>query len=148
MPLSDAWIDAAAGWCSGAAAVLAVQPVDTILTRRQAGLKLVTISGSSGSMAASLGPTPTFAITNLWRGAWPMIAAVPFQNALLMGGYGLGLAYTTTGIGNGESHGLDPSHKDQPVEPSYAAIFVGGTTGGILQSFLMSPVELVKVNIV
>lgn len=62
-----------------------------------------------------------------------MIWSVPMQNALLMGGYGVG-------------------QKFFPVDDHYdrnrqlMAIFVGGCTGGLLQSFFMSPVELIKVT--
>lgn len=58
-----------------------------------------------------------------------MIGAVPLQNALLMGGYGVGQNW------------VDRDHPDR-----LTAIFVGGCTGGVLQSFLMSPVEFVKVS--
>jgi len=139
MPLSDAWVDFVAGWCSGAAAVLALQPVDTVLTRWQAGLvAAATTNGPTASgggtaflrnMARSL--TESAGTTALWRGSSPMIGAVPIQNALLMGGYGVGQKYSETY--DATNHRI-------------AAIFVGGCTGGILQSFLMSPVELVKVS--
>ena len=120
MPLSDAWIDFVAGWCSGAAAVVCCQPVDTVLTRWQAGL---------GDVAAARQFTQRAGIAALWRGASPMITAVPVQNALLMGGYGVGQAYSA-------AHAPDYRR---------TAIFMGGCTGGVLQSFLMSPVELLKV---
>ena len=58
-----------------------------------------------------------------------MIGAVPLQNALLMGGYGVGQNW------------VDRDHPDR-----LTAIFVGGCTGGVVQSFLMSPVEFVKVS--
>jgi solute carrier family 25 carnitine/acylcarnitine transporter 20/29 len=127
MPLSDAWIDFAAGWCSGGAAVLACQPFDTVLTRWQAGIVQVQAAGALGRDARAL--TQTAGWTALWRGASPMIGAVPLQNALLMGGYGVGQQYA------------------EHYQPDWrkTAIFVGGCTGGLLQSFLMSPVELVKV---
>eukprot|EP00522_Entomoneis_paludosa_P012384 CAMPEP_0172457714 /NCGR_PEP_ID=MMETSP1065-20121228/23753_1 /TAXON_ID=265537 /ORGANISM="Amphiprora paludosa, Strain CCMP125" /LENGTH=279 /DNA_ID=CAMNT_0013211601 /DNA_START=131 /DNA_END=967 /DNA_ORIENTATION=+ len=134
MTLSDAWVDFVAGWCSGAAAVLALQPVDTVLTRWQAGLTVQTQGAGVGgavfvrSMAKSL--TETSGFVALWRGSSPMIGAVPIQNALLMGGYGVGQKY---------SEAYAPNHR-------IAAIFIGGCTGGVLQSFLMSPVELVKVS--
>jgi solute carrier family 25 carnitine/acylcarnitine transporter 20/29 len=66
----------------------------------------------------------------LWRGASPMITAVPLQNAVLMGGYGGGKRYAEQ---------YAPEHK-------LAAVFVGGSTGGFWQSFLMSPVEYIKVT--
>jgi solute carrier family 25 carnitine/acylcarnitine transporter 20/29 len=89
------------------------------LTRWQAGLVEAT---SARSMAE------TFGFKALWRGASPMMSAVPLQNAILMGGYGIGQNYAE-------------AKNDRLV-----AIFVGGCVGGALQSFLMSPVELVKVS--
>lgn len=126
MTLSDAWVDFVAGWCSGAVAVVVIQPVDTILTRLQAAPLTAQMSASNATL--SLAQTQGF--RSLWRGATPMMSAVPVQNSLLMGGYGVGQAY---------SEMYAPDHK-------FAAIFTGGLVGGILQSFVMSPVELVKVN--
>lgn len=138
MPLSDAWIDGLAGWCSGAVSVWAVQPVDTILTRWQAVkipvMTTVTVASSSASPTTALSLARTFTHSAgwsaLWRGASPMITAVPLQNALLMGGYGVGTKYSE----------LYAPHA------RYTSIFVGGLVGGIVQSFLMSPVELLKVT--
>lgn len=160
--ISGAWVDFAAGWCSGAAAVVALQPVDTVLTRWQAGVTLVNLSGSgagasgvarASSVAAAPLPAGSAAggsllalsearalasrasLRALWSGSSPMVTAVPFQNALLMGGYGVGQKW----YGDGGEGGGDQNRRD-------AAVFVGGCVGGIFQSFLMSPVELVKVN--
>lgn len=55
-----------------------------------------------------------------------MIGAVPFQSALLMTGYGAGKQYSPDG--------------------SLWGVFLGGCTGGMVQSFFMSPVELIKVQ--
>jgi solute carrier family 25 carnitine/acylcarnitine transporter 20/29 len=62
-----------------------------------------------------------------------MIGAVPIQNALLMSGYGIGKRWS------------DDQMKDGG-DASLVGVFVGGCTGGILQSFIMSPVELIKVT--
>jgi solute carrier family 25 (mitochondrial carnitine/acylcarnitine transporter), member 20/29 len=121
MPLSDTWIDVLAGWCSGGAAVVAIQPVDTVLTRLQAGQK---------QLVSARGLVEHVGVLSLWRGSSAMIGAVPLQNALLMGGYGMGKRWST-GMENADT---------------LSAIFVGGCVGGVLQSFLMSPVELIKVN--
>jgi len=127
MPISDAWVDFIAGWASGAASVIALQPVDTVLTRWQAGL--LNVERVHWTMSArSL--VETFGLKSLWRGSSPMVSAVPLQNAILMGGYGMGQNY---------------AERTAPKE-RLTAIFVGGCTGGVLQSFLMSPVELVKVS--
>jgi solute carrier family 25 carnitine/acylcarnitine transporter 20/29 len=146
MTLSDAWVDFLAGWCSGAAAVVVCQPVDTILTRMQAGVVAVGVStGTAGTAGTAAHHSRTLLETAgfsaLWRGASPMITAVPLQNALLMGGYGVGQKYAA------EYSDSDPSapekHKNKH---KLAAVLVGGTVGGILQSFLMSPVEFIKVS--
>lgn len=128
MPLSDSWIDFLAGWCSGAAAVVAIQPVDTVLTRLQAGRQLA--AGTTTTYSAARGLIHTVGVGSLWRGSSAMISAVPLQNALLMGGYGMGKRWSSE------------SENDEKL----AAVFVGGCVGGVLQSFLMSPVELVKVQ--
>ena len=66
-----------------------------------------------------------------------MIYAVPFQNALLMGGYGIGKQWgsssSTSGTGSNSNNNL-------------WSVFIGGSVGGVAQSFLMSPVELIKVQ--
>ena len=147
MTVSEAWVDFIAGWCSGAMGVLACQPVDTVLTRLQAGRSLLTAAtGSSATVASSpsswsspslalqttRGFVSHFGISALWRGSGAMITAVPMQNALLMGGYGIGKKWSE-----------DAQHGQQNT---YLCIFLGGCTGGVIQSFLMSPVELMKVN--
>ena len=127
MPLSETWVDFLAGWCSGAAAVVVCQPMDTLLTRLQA------------QTSTSIRPQPLiqqFGIASLWRGSTAMISAVPLQNALLMGGYGMGKSWSfekDTANVTKNHHNLLP-------------IFMGGCAGGIAQSFLMSPVELIKVQ--
>lgn len=146
--MSETWIDFSAGWCSGGAAIVVCQPVDTILTRYQAG----NIKASNASLIRnniyqkSNGPflkqSPTISrvffsqlslhsMTSLWRGSSAMISAIPLQNALLMSGYGLGKRWSSEG---------------GPYLGELTSIFIGGCTGGIIQSFLMSPVELIKIK--
>lgn len=133
MPISESWIDFIAGWASGAMAVMTCQPVDTVLTRLQAGEALVVGSASSNVRVQTRGLVQNFGFASLWRGSSAMISAVPFQNALLMGGYGVGKQWAA-------------SHHESNQSATLASVFVGGCTGGVVQSFLMSPVELVKVN--
>ena len=69
-----------------------------------------------------------------------MIGAVPIQNAVLMTGYGYGKRWTT---------GSDDATVDDAVENNsdiLLGVFMGGCVGGILQSFVMSPIELIKVS--
>lgn len=145
------WVDFAAGWVSGAASVVACQPLDTVLTRFQAGRGIV---GASGAAAATSGGgeiglvalgssvrglAREFGIFSLWRGASPMIGVVPFQNALLMSGYGFGKQYSSSQNETAEGESRSQQHALLPI-------FVGGCAGGVLQSFLISPVEWIKVH--
>jgi solute carrier family 25 (mitochondrial carnitine/acylcarnitine transporter), member 20/29 len=127
--ISSSAVDFVAGWAAGAVAVLCVQPIDTWLTRFQA---------SSASTPTNTSPSSTLTPRSFWRGSSPMIWSVPIQNALLMGGYGIGQKF----YGEVEEQGTRSDHRNRQL----MAIFVGGCTGGILQSFLMSPVELIKVT--
>mmetsp|Transcript_7971 Transcript_7971/g.18197 ORF Transcript_7971/g.18197 Transcript_7971/m.18197 type:complete len:300 (-) Transcript_7971:211-1110(-) len=137
--MSDTWVDFAAGWVSGGTSVLACQPIDTVLTRMQAnaGMQSTTSVFKRMGLAAATtslrGMVSNFGASSLWRGSSCMIGAVPFQNALLMTGYGWGKRWSD------DFGGEDRASK-------MMAVFVGGCFGGVLQSFVMSPVELVKVT--
>jgi len=123
-------VDLMAGWASGTVSLFVSQPIDTMLTRIQA-----TPSGAPLSKrVSSLAKSNPF---SLWNGSLAMIGAIPVQNALLMAGYGYGKRWTET---NGNHH-ITSTKSDV-----YFGVFVGGCVGGFLQSFLMSPVELIKVN--
>lgn len=170
MTLSEAWVDFLAGWASGAFAVMVCQPVDTVLTRFQAGVvgprpSVTTAAATATSSAAassSNGATimmitssqqlvRNFGITSLWRGASPMISAVPLQNSLLMGGYGLGKRWAATNNNDDDDDGTSSDggnniNNNNNWKNVLLPVFVGGCTGGVAQSFLMSPVEYVKVR--
>jgi len=128
---NEAWVDFVAGWCSGGAAVIACQPIDTILTRLQAGAPLLGQATAASSLTTLRPRISNFGVvSSLWRGSYAMVGAVPVQNALLMSGYGVGKRWS-------EEHAPDKV---------LFGVFVGGCFGGVLQSFLMSPVELIKVK--
>ena len=144
----EAWVDFVSGWISGGVSVLAIQPIDTVLTRLQANaiipannVGVVASSSSSSSVAASpvnilRGMVSNFGIASLWRGSSPMIGAVPVQNALLMMGYGAGKRWSESSPIIGTSSSDDENNK-------LLGVFIGGCAGGILQSFIMSPVRSV-----
>ena len=89
------WVDLWAGWIAGAASVLAVQPVDTTLTRMQATRLAPGVDGSaSAALRVVLAEGGARA---LWRGAAPMTAVIPAQNALLFAGYGVGERWASRG---------------------------------------------------
>lgn len=139
----EAWVDFVSGWISGGVSVLACQPIDTVLTRMQAnaaipaaasggaGVEMAASSSLPGTAAANSfrGMVSNYGVTSLWRGSSAMISAVPVQNALLMTGYGAGKRWSESSNDN-----------------VFVSVFVGGCVGGVLQSFVMSPVELVKVK--
>ena len=111
----------------------------------------------------------------LWRGASPVIVAAPLQNALLMGGYGFGSRYFTgdndaesssTSLSRSKQLGaifvggltggtsclllIIPTSSIHLVFLliSFASLCLANkriSKIGVLQSFLMSPVELIKV---
>ncbi|OEU18119.1 mitochondrial carrier [Fragilariopsis cylindrus CCMP1102] len=131
------WIDFVAGWVSGAASVIACQPLDTILTRLQAaGNKQIQTQAftTAGTTITGRQLISNYGISSLWKGSSSMIGAVPFQNALLMSGYGFGKRYAAA---------YDNSNENTNT---LLPVFIGGCVGGILQSFLMSPIEWIKVN--
>lgn len=136
----EAWVDFVSGWISGGVSVLACQPIDTVLTRMQANASIHTagvekIAARPGAASVNIfrGMVSNFGVPSLWRGSSAMIGAVPVQNALLMTGYGAGKRWSESGDAGSNNNVL-------------MGVFVGGCVGGVLQSFVMSPVELVKVT--
>lgn len=113
--------DFAAGWVSGVAGLFMTQPVDYVLTRLQSGSVRTDAGGLRG-------------LVGMWRGIMPLVATVPINNAMLMYGYGVGKSFA-------EKDGVPRS------ATSLWPIFLGGCAGGFVQSFLQSPVELIKVRL-
>ena len=83
---------------------------------------------SGGAMGSGGG------VAGMFRGAMPLFATVPMNNALLMYGYGVGKSFGS----------VDANHA---AKTSLMPVFVGGCAGGFVQSFLQSPVELLKVRL-
>ena len=88
-----------------------------------------TYTGGAVSLNIFRGMISNFGLTSLWRGSSPMIGAVPIQNALLMSGYGAGKRWS------------ESSSSESRDNDALLGVFVGGCVGGILQSFIMSPVR-------
>jgi len=113
---------------------------DTVLTRMQAnaaissGKPITTTPTNTYTGAVSVnifrGMISNFGVTSLWRGSSPMIGAVPIQNALLMSGYGAGKRWSESS-----------SSESRDNNDALIGVFIGGCVGGILQSFIMSPVR-------
>lgn len=123
---NEVYIDLVAGWASGAVSIFCSQPIDTVLTRIQANQRLT----QTKTVSATKSLIGNHGIKSLWRGSSAMIGAIPVQNALMMAGYGYGKRWCE-------------NHKPDDV---LLGVFIGGCCGGVAQSFLMSPVELIKVN--
>lgn len=140
--VSEFWLDLVAGWVSGSASVLAVQPVDTTLTRMQAvRLGPGVDAGARAVFSKVIREGGTRA---LWRGTAPMTMVIPLQNALLFAGYGLGERWAKQ-IENAERE-KKTSFSTNPLVSLYAPVFAGGCLGGVAQSFAVSPFELVKIR--
>lgn len=142
---SKVWIDFISGWGSGAASILLCQPIDTILTRYQATKVSSFANTKNFVFYSSKDLVSQYGVKSLWRGTSAMIGAVPLQNALLMSGYGFGSKWASK-----YNKSFEPSTHDSKgwsqEQIEYSAIFFGGCLGGFIQSFLMSPVELIKVK--
>ena len=157
----EAWVDFCSGWVSGGVSVLACQPIDTVLTRMQANVtnagvmagstssaKMIappinhSVSGGAVSVNIFRGMISNFGITSLWRGSSAMIGAIPLQNALLMTGYGAGKRWSESSNG-----GASKVSNISSNSTAYMGVFIGGCVGGVLQSFVMSPVSIFMYDV-
>ena len=118
--------DFVAGWVSGIAGLLITQPIDYVLTRLQSGQQTAAAPAATWAEATSLR-----GLLGMWRGIMPLAATLPLNNAMLMYGYGVGKSFAP--------------RKDEEGA-SLWPIFLGGCAGGFVQSFLQSPIELLKVR--
>ena len=137
--MNDAVADALAGWLAGGAAAVCAQPCDTVLTRMQAGADAGAAGGrwGGGARAQVSAVVARGGVGALWRGVSAMCAVVPMQNAALFAGYGAGERVARAIGGRGT--------EASTATTGLAYVFVGGTVGGLAQSFVVSPFELIKV---
>ncbi|KAL8458238.1 hypothetical protein ACS0TY_035114 [Phlomoides rotata] len=116
-----------AGGLGGTAGVLAGHPLDTLRIQIQHSCK-----GSAFEIlrrvVAKEGPC------TLYRGMFAPLASISFQNAIVFQSTAtLSRAFNT-----------NPT-KDEP--PSYTSVALGGVGAGTMQSFLISPIELIKIHL-
>ncbi len=160
------FVDAISGWVGGAISTTVVQPVDTILTRVQSvsiplkaaqcsssGVRIAMTAVTSASVTSTTTTTTTTTRTVLhsvfrnggykafFRGLPAATMVIPLQNMLLFVGYGVGERWSK----------MKMEHKGDQTSESRAGssltpVFVGGVCGGIVQSFVVAPFELLKVN--
>ncbi|XP_020686208.2 mitochondrial arginine transporter BAC2 [Dendrobium catenatum] len=122
-----------AGGLGGMAGVVAGYPFDTLRIRIQqpAGRAVDGCRPSATALFRSIlrseGPAA------LYRGMAAPLASVAFQNAMVFQVYAV------------LSRACDLDKKNEP--PSYKSVALGGFGTGALQSFLLSPVELVKIRL-
>ncbi|KAK7255365.1 hypothetical protein RIF29_28774 [Crotalaria pallida] len=116
-----------AGGIGGIAAVVSGHPLDTIKVRQQKST-----TGSAFSILRHMvfkeGPF------SLYRGMGSPLVAATLQNAIVFQSYSV------------LSRAFDTSVDDKDP-PSYKGVILGGVGAGALQSFLISPVELVKIQL-
>ena len=114
--------------------------MDTLLVRVQAfgagagrgGAGSVAARGARSALRSAVQAGPA-GLRGLWSGWVPMVLKVPVQNALLFAAYGTGERAVQRGGQGAEGGGLLP-------------VFVGGTLGGVVQSAVVAPVELLKTT--
>lgn len=99
-----------------------------MLTRLQSGAAV------NGPIAATEAAGGLRGLLGMWRGIMPLAATLPVNNAMLMYGYGVGKSFAAR-------------ENDQTSSSSLLPVFLGGCAGGFVQSFLQSPVELLKVRL-
>ncbi|XP_038897061.1 mitochondrial arginine transporter BAC2-like [Benincasa hispida] len=127
--LANSWgREFVAGGFGGIAGIISGYPLDTLRVRQQQS-----VSGSAlkifRNIIANDGPA------GLYRGMAAPLASVTFQNAAVFQIYAvLSRAFNSSSQSNG-----DP--------PSYKAVAFGGVGTGALQSFILTPVELVKIRL-
>ncbi|KAG5026042.1 hypothetical protein AAZX31_08G203100 [Glycine max] len=116
-----------AGGFGGIAGIISGYPLDTLRIRLQ--------NSKNGSaftilrqMVSREGPT------SLYRGMGAPLASVTFQNAMVFQTYAV-----LSRVFDSSVFAKDP--------PSYKGVALGGTGAGVLQSLLISPVELTKVQL-
>ncbi|KAK8956909.1 Mitochondrial arginine transporter BAC2 [Platanthera zijinensis] len=122
-----------AGGVGGMAGVVTGYPFDTLRIRIQqpAAGELASRRTSAASLFRSIlrseGPA------GFYRGMSAPLASIAFQNAMVFQAYAI------------FSNACDPNKKNEP--PSYNRVALSGVGAGALQSFLLSPVELIKIRL-
>ncbi|KAL6563257.1 Mitochondrial arginine transporter bac2 [Orobanche hederae] len=118
-----------AGGFGGTAGVIAGYPLDTLRVRQQHGTRG---SGSAFQILRRL--VAGNGVFALYRGMAAPLASVTFQNAI---------AFQTYAI---LSRAFDNNSTPHDA-PSYKGVALGGFGTGAIQSLLLSPVELIKIQL-
>jgi solute carrier family 25 carnitine/acylcarnitine transporter 20/29 len=164
------FVDALAGWVAGASSTVCVQPVDTILTRVQSasiprgGEWVATTSAATGTTSAATTTTTSTTSTTsttrnvlrsvfrdggckaFFRGLPAATMVIPLQNMLLFVGYGAGERWMEKNKNSNDNNNTATTSSGSSSVESLMPVFVGGVCGGIVQSFVVAPFELLKVN--
>ena len=123
-----------AGGAGGAAGVVVGQPLDVVRVRLQqpGGARGAGPGGTAGALAALVrreGPLAMF------KGMSYPLATTSFQNSVVFWGFGAAMR-ALRGPG---AEGRGP--------PGYAEVFAAGCASGTVQTFISSPVELLKLKL-
>ncbi|XP_006837919.2 mitochondrial arginine transporter BAC2 [Amborella trichopoda] len=118
-----------AGGFGGMAGVISGHPLDTLRIRLQQPSSSSSFSALKvlRSMASSEGPLA------LYKGMSAPLASVAFQNAVVF------QVYAVLSRAFDSRNGRDP--------PSYKSVVLGGVGTGALQSLILCPVELIKIQL-
>ncbi|KVH97971.1 mitochondrial arginine transporter BAC2-like [Cynara cardunculus var. scolymus] len=116
-----------AGGFGGIGGVVAGYPLDTVRIRQQNG-RDGSAFGILRNVVAKEGP---FA---LYKGMGAPLATITFQNALVFQSYAT--------LSRAFDRFIPPTEP-----PSYKSVALGGTGAGAIQSFVLTPIELVKIRL-
>jgi solute carrier family 25 carnitine/acylcarnitine transporter 20/29 len=127
--LHPAAADFIAGGIAGAAGVLAGQPLDTVRIRmQQPGCPWGSAGAALRATVAREGPAALF------RGVTYPLATISFQNAIVFQAFGIASRHLMHECGGTGS----------PL--TYPQTFLSGMAAGVVQTFIVAPVELLKVR--
>lgn len=122
--------DFLAGTLAGVAITLVGHPFDTIKVRLQTGQKGL----FSGAIDATMRTIRKEGVRGLYKGMGSPMASIPLVNAIVFAAYGQAKSFLR-----------DPDDPDKPLNLWQLAL--AGGWAGFVNSFIISPVELVKTRL-
>jgi solute carrier family 25 carnitine/acylcarnitine transporter 20/29 len=128
-------VNALAGTVGGVAGIYVGSPLDVIKTRLQTGL-----ATSGGGIVSTLVSTVRQqGVTALFRGSLVSAAGQAPNNFITFGAYGVTLSLLKAWREGSAGTGA-------PSLPPIGDVYIAGTMSGLLQTFALTPCELIKVQ--
>jgi len=126
--MNEAFLDFFAGTIAGAVSTIVSHPLDTIRVRLQTNLAVKNSLNRIFSIKKE-------GFLKLYRGLLPPLSTIAFQNAIIFGTYGPSLRW------------LEGKKNNKNRQTSLLNIYFSGTLAGGVQTFITTPVELVKIRL-